>query len=168
VFNFGQGFISFGIFGLDIHLTILSFKRRYHCLCVTLSTTVVNKYVTGEKDGRKRESKRFVPCAERWNRRLEGGEEQPAVSSLCCHLRPWWSPGSFYHWVPCLGSWFCNSRGLCQYGFDPCYHQRPWGKAWSGLLPESCRCPKTEQNCSHPSSGQCGRTKELVPGLTPQ
>ena len=88
LFNFGQGFISFGIFGLDIHLTILSFKRRYHCLCVTLSTTVVNKYVTGEKDGRKRESKRFVPCAERWNRRLEGGEEQPAVSSLCCHLRP--------------------------------------------------------------------------------
>uniref|UniRef100_F6YFF0 G protein-coupled receptor 155 n=1 Tax=Ornithorhynchus anatinus TaxID=9258 RepID=F6YFF0_ORNAN len=28
VFNFGQGFISFGIFGLDKHLIILPFKRR--------------------------------------------------------------------------------------------------------------------------------------------
>ncbi|XP_045152325.1 integral membrane protein GPR155 [Echinops telfairi] len=30
VFNFGQGFISFGIFGLDKHLIILPFKRRTH------------------------------------------------------------------------------------------------------------------------------------------
>ncbi|XP_060635313.2 lysosomal cholesterol signaling protein isoform X1 [Anolis sagrei] len=29
VFNFGQGFISFGIFGLDKHLIILPFKRRF-------------------------------------------------------------------------------------------------------------------------------------------
>ena len=31
LFNFGQGFISFGIFGLDKHLDILPFKRRCHC-----------------------------------------------------------------------------------------------------------------------------------------
>uniref|UniRef100_A0A8C5UKX8 G protein-coupled receptor 155 n=1 Tax=Microcebus murinus TaxID=30608 RepID=A0A8C5UKX8_MICMU len=32
VFNFGQGFISFGIFGLDKHLIILPFKRRLEFL----------------------------------------------------------------------------------------------------------------------------------------
>ncbi|KYO17825.1 integral membrane protein GPR155 [Alligator mississippiensis] len=32
VFNFGQGFISFGIFGLDKHLIILPFKRRFEFL----------------------------------------------------------------------------------------------------------------------------------------
>nr|KAF6495064.1 G protein-coupled receptor 155 [Rousettus aegyptiacus] len=32
VFNFGQGFISFGIFGLDKHLIILPFKRRLKLL----------------------------------------------------------------------------------------------------------------------------------------
>uniref|UniRef100_H0VGJ3 G protein-coupled receptor 155 n=1 Tax=Cavia porcellus TaxID=10141 RepID=H0VGJ3_CAVPO len=32
VFNFGQGFISFGIFGLDKHLIILPFKRRLELL----------------------------------------------------------------------------------------------------------------------------------------
>lgn len=30
VFNFGQGFISIGIFGLDKHLAILPFKGRMH------------------------------------------------------------------------------------------------------------------------------------------
>ncbi|XP_044525716.1 integral membrane protein GPR155 isoform X2 [Gracilinanus agilis] len=32
VFNFGQGFISFGIFGLDKHFIILPFKRRFEFL----------------------------------------------------------------------------------------------------------------------------------------
>ncbi|XP_052532198.1 integral membrane protein GPR155 [Tympanuchus pallidicinctus] len=32
VFNFGQGFISFGIFGLDKHLIILPFKRKLELL----------------------------------------------------------------------------------------------------------------------------------------
>ncbi|XP_074857657.1 lysosomal cholesterol signaling protein isoform X2 [Carettochelys insculpta] len=32
VFNFGQGFISFGIFGLDKHLIILPFRRRFEFL----------------------------------------------------------------------------------------------------------------------------------------
>ncbi|XP_077175787.1 lysosomal cholesterol signaling protein isoform X2 [Paroedura picta] len=32
IFNFGQGFISFGIFGLDKHLIILPFKRRFEFL----------------------------------------------------------------------------------------------------------------------------------------
>ncbi|NWI20662.1 GP155 protein, partial [Crypturellus soui] len=32
IFNFGQGFISFGIFGLDKHLIILPFKRRLEFL----------------------------------------------------------------------------------------------------------------------------------------
>ncbi|XP_053122925.1 integral membrane protein GPR155 isoform X2 [Hemicordylus capensis] len=32
VFNFGQGFISFGIFGLDKHLIIIPFKRRFEFL----------------------------------------------------------------------------------------------------------------------------------------
>uniref|UniRef100_A0A8C3KPP4 G protein-coupled receptor 155 n=1 Tax=Calidris pygmaea TaxID=425635 RepID=A0A8C3KPP4_9CHAR len=35
VFNFGQGFICFGIFGLDKHLIILPFKRRIKKLAVT-------------------------------------------------------------------------------------------------------------------------------------
>ncbi|KAF7245056.1 hypothetical protein EYD10_08735 [Varanus komodoensis] len=35
VFNFGQGFISFGIFGLDKHLIILPFKRRCGSKTVT-------------------------------------------------------------------------------------------------------------------------------------
>lgn len=33
VFNFGQRFTSFGIFGFHKHLTILPFKRRCHCRC---------------------------------------------------------------------------------------------------------------------------------------
>lgn len=37
--------------------------------------------------GSKRETDRFNHCAERWNWRLEGGEEQSAVSGQPCHLR---------------------------------------------------------------------------------
>uniref|UniRef100_A0A8C8YED7 G protein-coupled receptor 155 n=1 Tax=Panthera leo TaxID=9689 RepID=A0A8C8YED7_PANLE len=39
VFNFGQGFISFGIFGLDKHLIILPFKRRLEFLWNNKDTT---------------------------------------------------------------------------------------------------------------------------------
>ncbi|XP_023398601.1 lysosomal cholesterol signaling protein isoform X2 [Loxodonta africana] len=39
VFNFGQGFISFGIFGLDKHLIILPFKRRLEFLWNNKETT---------------------------------------------------------------------------------------------------------------------------------
>ncbi|XP_006878883.1 PREDICTED: integral membrane protein GPR155 isoform X2 [Elephantulus edwardii] len=39
VFNFGQGFITFGIFGLDKHLIILPFKRRLEFLWNNKDTT---------------------------------------------------------------------------------------------------------------------------------
>ncbi|XP_053554437.1 integral membrane protein GPR155 isoform X2 [Bombina bombina] len=39
VFNFGQGFISFGIFGLDKHLIILPFKKRLEFLWRGRETT---------------------------------------------------------------------------------------------------------------------------------
>ncbi|XP_056649992.1 integral membrane protein GPR155 isoform X2 [Monodelphis domestica] len=43
VFNFGQGFISFGIFGLDKHFIILPFKRRITLSFVDLNSCGVIK-----------------------------------------------------------------------------------------------------------------------------
>lgn len=65
MFRFGQGFTSFGIFGLGKHLTILPFKRRCHHLCVTSSTTVMNKNVVGEEDGRERENQNSLCTVQR-------------------------------------------------------------------------------------------------------
>ncbi|XP_011799372.1 PREDICTED: integral membrane protein GPR155 isoform X2 [Colobus angolensis palliatus] len=49
VFNFGQGFISFGIFGLDKHLIILPFKRRLEFLWNNKETAENRDYPVSEE-----------------------------------------------------------------------------------------------------------------------
>jgi hypothetical protein len=34
------------------------------------------------------------------------------MSSLCCHLRLWWSPCSSWCQGPCLSPWSCSSSGI--------------------------------------------------------
>lgn len=80
-FNFGQGFISIGIFELHQHLTVLTFKRR--CRCGRMCGFHSDDLVRGEK-GKKEKPNGLCTV----NRGGTGSEEQPDMSSLCCNLRP--------------------------------------------------------------------------------
>lgn len=59
---------------------------------------------------------------------IEGRKEQPGVSSLPWHLRPWWSPGPWYHWKTYLDT---QQQGSMSGSY---YYQRPWEPPWYGLL----------------------------------
>jgi len=40
-------------------------------------------------DRTEEEAEQFEHYEKKWNWKLTGGEEQPDVRSLSCHLRPW-------------------------------------------------------------------------------
>lgn len=90
---------------------------------------------TCEAKRQERKRSRQLECyKERQVWSSEGGEEQPRVSSLWSHLRPWWNPSPYSFWGPCLSPWPYSIAGLCWWDDHcPCYHQRPG------------RCPRPEQ-----------------------
>lgn len=90
---------------------------------------------TCEIERQERKRSRQLECyKERQVWSCEGGEEQPRVSSLWSHLRPWWNPSLYSFWGPCLSPWPYSIVGLCWWDDHcPCYHQGPG------------RCPRPEQ-----------------------
>ena len=73
----------------------------------------------------------------------EGGEEHPHVSSLCCHLRPWWCPSPCCCQGPCLGLWSCSSGGPCQcpWSMSPpkiMWRSLVWAAASDHLMSKGC------------------------------
>lgn len=92
---------------------------------------------------------------DRWNKRHEGDEEKPYVSSLCCHLRPWWCSGPCCLWV-CLdhlGPFWCPelvpllaSFNIRESWFHPCLGSMEelalvawvW-ESWSHTSPEQSK-----------------------------
>lgn len=65
------------------------------------------------RDWRWREDKWFVCYKESLNRRHQGREEYPNVSSLHCHVSLCVNPGPYCHWAPHLGLWLYRSTDLC-------------------------------------------------------
>lgn len=89
--------------------------------------TSVNKYVVERRERKRSEWLVYYREAEL---DYKGGD----VSSLHCHLRPWRGPA---HAAAKDYVWVCGPAAarICVAVHNLCYHQRPWGRPWSGLPP---------------------------------
>lgn len=86
---------------------------------------------------REREVGQFVHWEERWNWRLDSGENQADVSVQAC--------------AACEGHvWVCGptANRICVAAHGSCYHQRPCRSLWARLPPEAMLLSK-----SHSSPG---------------
>lgn len=86
-------------------------------------------------DGRGRETEQLEHCEERWNWRVEGGEERPVVSSL---HRPGGHGDVPAHAAAESHVW-AHGHSAAEVYVNVCgsyYHERACGHPWSDLLPE--------------------------------